>query len=445
MKTRMMFAVAAFVLILSGLCAGGEADAELLAGVARASITPLEKGIPTQLGGYGARAGKPAEGIHDTIWAKALVLEWEGAKSALITLDVCSAPQCLLAESLQKASVAGLTPGNTLMAASHTHAGLEGFSMDRRNVANNPHIGIFSEDILNFVSDRVAEAVKAADAALRPVRAGSGVVSIPNANANRRGDSFIDPDLTLLRLDDAQGKPYVVLVNFTAHGTIMTEKEMLISGCWAGNMQRTVEALMGEGVTCMYTNGAEGDIRPINARGGSRWEMAEDYGRRIGIQAVRLADTIKTQPVRTFDVRSAVVQLPARKAAPDFMKIAGDEYKVDPQMLDTLLGAMFPGEAPLYALRVDDFELVSFPAEPICQLGLALKASMRSHGIKCPCVASLTSEQIGYVLTAEEYQQSGYEVTASFYGEGLGQLMLDEATKLAVAVAEEGKKAAAAK
>ena len=37
------------------------------------------------------------------------------------------------------------------------------------------------------------------------------------------------------------------------------------------------------------------------------------------------------------------------------------------QMLDVLLDAMFPSEAPLYALRIDDFEMVSFPGEPICQ------------------------------------------------------------------------------
>lgn len=424
------------VVFMTVLLANGVAGAELRAGVARASITPLEKGIATQLGGYGERAGKPAEGILDTIYAKALVLDWNGEKSAIITLDVCSAPKCLLDESLQKAAVAGLSFQNTMMTASHTHAGLEGFSMDRRNVANNPNIGIFSEEVLNFVSGRVAEAIQAANAALQPVTAGSGSTEIADMIANRRHDTFVDRGLTVLRLDNAAGKPYVVLVNFTAHGTIVGPNEMLISGEWAGNMQRTVEAMMGEGVTCMYTNGAEGDISPSKRHGGSAWEKAANFGLEIGVQAARAAEAVKTHPVKTMTLRFVSVTLPPRMAAPDFAKIAGDEYKVDAQMIDILLGSMFPGEAPLYALRIDDFEMLTFPGEPICQIGLAIKDAMRAKGIENPCVAALTSEHIGYILTADEYQQSGYEVTASFYGEGLGQLMLDEATKLAVAAAK---------
>ena len=64
-----------------------------------------------------------------------------------------------------------------------------------------------------------------------------------------------------------------------------------------------------------------------------------------------------------------------------------------------------------------------------------LKAALRAQGVKHPCVAGLTSEHIGYILTAEEYRESGYEATASFYGEGLGQLLLDETTALGIAVA----------
>ena len=81
-------------------------------------------------------------------------------------------------------------------------------------------------------------------------------------NRNRRGRKFIDPQMTVLRLDKADGSPYAVLVNYTAHGTFVNEHDMLISGEWAGSMQRTVEDLIGGGVICLYTNGAEGDISP---------------------------------------------------------------------------------------------------------------------------------------------------------------------------------------
>ena len=91
---------------------------------------------------------------------------------------------------------------------------------------------------------------------------------------------------------------------------------------------------------------------------------------------------------------------------------------------------LFPEQAPIYALRVNGFEMVTFPGEPTCELGLAVKDALRQAGIAHPCVAALTTDQIGYILTKAEYQKSGYEVTASFYGDGLGQLLLEHAKTL---------------
>lgn len=419
------------------------ASAQLQAGVARASITPLEAKIPTPLGGYGAREGKPAEGVHDTLYAKALVFEFAGKKSALVTLDVCSLPACLVEESLAKANIAGLTPDTVLMAASHTHGGLEGFTMDRRNVAGNPNIGVFSEEILKFVTERVADALHKADAALQPVTAGAGVVALPGMNRNRRGDNIVDQDLTLLRFDDAKGKPYVLLVNYTSHGTILSEHEMLASGDWSGNMQRTVEALLRDGATCMYTNGAEGDISPTGARGGSRWEQAEDYGRRVGIAAARLADTVKTAPVKQFTLRVESVDLPKTQVPPGFTKITGDEYKITEEQIQQLLPVMFPSRAPVAALRVNNFEMVTFPGEAVCSIGLAVKDAARKAGIKYPCIGGLTNDGIGYILTPEEYRQGGYESTTSFYGDSLGPLIQEKATSLGKAVAQASSQPAA--
>jgi hypothetical protein len=393
------------------VCFSLSASAQLRAGVARESINPMEAKIPTQLGGYGAREGKPAEGVLDTIFGKVLVLEYDGQKSAMITLDTCSVPIGLVQETLAKAHIEGLAIDRTLVCASHTHTGLEGFAMDRRNIADNPNIGIFSEPMLNFVTDRLAKALIEANA------------------------KCVDEQLTALRLDKADGKPLVVFVNYTAHGTFVDETEMLLSGEWAGSMQRTVEDLMGDGVTCMYANGAEGDIAPTGKTGGSPYEKAWNYGREVGIAAWRLVNRIETKPVTAFAVASKWVMLPERKSAPDFIKIAGDEYKVTQEQIDMLLKVMFPDQAPIFALRVNGFQMMTFPGEPICEIGTAVKDALRKNGIDQPCVAALTTDHIGYILTAEEYHKSGYEATASFYGDGLGRFLQDEEIALGTGVA----------
>jgi neutral ceramidase len=406
------------------------ASAQFKAGVATVSITPLEEGIPTQLGGYGDRMGEPAHGIHDTINAKVLILEQGNQKGVLVTMDVCSVPSGVVEEALEKSGVPGLGIDNALFAASHSHGGLEGFSLDRRNVIGNPSIGVFSEAVLDFTVKRIAQGIQRAQAALQPVQAVSAVKKMNGMNRNRRGAPFVDEDLTLLRLDTKNGKPYVLLVNYTAHGTIMTEKEMLISAGWAGVMQRTVEEVVGENVTCMYTNGAEGDMSPSGAHGGSRWEMAENYGRRIGLEAAELATGLQAKAVERFGLVSKWVSLPAHQGAPDFLKIAGDEYNVTQEQLDRMLPILFPAKAPIYGLRVNDFQMMTFPGEAICEIGLNVKAAMKKDKVNTPCIAGLTSELIGYILTKEEYAKSGYEVTASFYGDGLGALMQREVIAL---------------
>jgi hypothetical protein len=395
----------------------------------------MEDKIPTQLGGYGARDGKPAEGTLDTIYGKVILFDSGAEKTAVITVDMCTVPPCVAEETLKKAAIEHLTLDRLLIAASHSHAGLEGFSLDRRNVANNPHIGIFSEPVLNFVTDRLAKALKEANAALQPVKAASGAVDLPNMNRNRRGSKFVDPQATVLRLDKADGSPYAVFVNYTAHGTFVDEHDMLVSGEWAGSMQRTVEDLIGGGVTCLYANGAEGDISPQSRSGGSHYEQAWNYGRQVGLAVGRLAKDLRTESISRFAVACDWVTLPTRQGAPDFVKIAGAEYHVTQEQLDQMVKLLFPEKAPIYALRVNGFEMVAFPGEPICELGLAVKAALRKAGIAHPCVAALTTDGIGYILTKEEYQKNGYEVTASFYGDGLGQLLLDHAKTLGLATA----------
>ena len=97
------------------------------------------------------------------------------------------------------------------------------------------------------------------------------------------------------------------------------------------------------------------------------------------------------------------------------------------------LEALFPERAPLGLWRVNGFALLTFPGEPITAVGAAAKGFLRDGGARFPAVAALTNDHIGYILTAEEYAKSGYEVTASFYGPGLADLLLAAAAGLAKA------------
>ena len=90
---------------LSALDQVGRA-AELKAGVARVDLTPpLDLLAP--LGGYGERMNRPAEGVHDRIFAKALILSQETKKFALVTVDIVGFPPTLKPELVEPSVMAG--------------------------------------------------------------------------------------------------------------------------------------------------------------------------------------------------------------------------------------------------------------------------------------------------------------------------------------------------
>src|SRR5829696_879505 len=111
--------VFAAALLLYGLPPASHAG-ELRVGAAAVVITP-EMGA-AMAGYYSPRA---AEGVHDDLYAKALVFEQDGRKAALVSCDLISMPHQVAAEArkLIGQQVQGLTPERVMISATHTHTG----------------------------------------------------------------------------------------------------------------------------------------------------------------------------------------------------------------------------------------------------------------------------------------------------------------------------------
>ena len=89
-------------------------------------------------------------------------------------------------------------------------------------------------------------------------------ISVPDRNRNRRhGGAAHDTDLTVTRVDLAHRAALGGAGQLDRAPTFMGAEDMLFSGGWPGHLQRTLEALIGQGVTVMFYNGAEGDQSPV--------------------------------------------------------------------------------------------------------------------------------------------------------------------------------------
>ena len=88
-------------------------------GAAEVDITP-EKGIP--LAGYYSERG--AEGTHDPLMAKAIVLDDGVTKVALVGLDLIGTTKAMVdGARVAIESGSGIHAGNVMISATHTHTG----------------------------------------------------------------------------------------------------------------------------------------------------------------------------------------------------------------------------------------------------------------------------------------------------------------------------------
>jgi Neutral/alkaline non-lysosomal ceramidase, N-terminal len=419
--------VLAGILVLMVEAASLAAEPPVLrGGAARVDLTPpLE--MKAALGGYGARMSKPATGVHDAIWAKALVLAKGERRFALVTADVLAFPPGFKAAVLDRLGTNGWSANQVLLLASHSHASIDMMALHPGNTFGIPQVGIFQKELFERTARQLAKVIGDAEKNLVAIEVGSSTTRVPDRNRNRRkGGGVHDTALTVTRIDTLGGRPLAVLVNWTAHPTFMDAEDMLFSGGWPGHLQRTVEGLIGQGVTVMFYNGAEGDQSPVPPDCSSDWERAEQYGLEMGILAWRAWEKLKPRQTGVFDFHTETILLPPRRPHPDFMKTGGAEYGLNQPMMKEFLERLVPAQTHSTCVRLGDLVILGTPGEMAAGLGLDLKERAR-RVTRAPCVTigGLADEWVSYILSAEEYRKGGYEASMSFYGEDLGKTIVE--------------------
>jgi len=426
---RLGFSTVSLVLFLIALPQASAGD--LRAGAARVDLTPPLDIKPT-LGGYGARMSKPAEGVHDRVFAKALVLSDGPQRFALVTADVLAFPPGFKAAVVEALAGAGWKSEHLLLLPSHSHTSIDMSALHTKNTLGIPQIGVFHQKLFDLTVARLAQVVTDAGKDLGPVAVGTQRVALPGWNRNRRkGNTACDPDLTVTRIDRSDGRPLAVLVQFTAHPTFMAPQDMTFSGDFPGHLQRTMEALIGQGVSVMFYNGAQGDQSPVaRPDSGGNWEKAERFGREMGIRAWREWEKIRPSPSAALAFHAEVIPLPAHAWHADFMKTGGAEYGISEKLAARFLSVLFPAKTHSTALRLGDLLIVGVPGEMTAELGISLKSRVReATGAPHVVVGGLADEWISYILSPEQYRKGGYEASVSFYGETLGQVIVDGAVR----------------
>lgn len=429
-------------ILLLGLGAGPGFATALSAGVARVDLTP-PLAMKAALGGYSARNARPAVGVHDRVFAKVLFVTDGTKRHATVTADVLGFPPTFKPALVSRLKELGVTVDELLLLPSHSHTSIDLMALNPNNTFAIPQIGVFHPELLQHTLERIAEAVRSAAASPVPVRLATGRVLLPGWNRNRRGLRATDPDLTVTRIDRVDGKPLAVLVNWTAHPTLLGPQDMVFSGDWPGALQRTLEALIGGDVTVLYFNGAQGDQSPTprldeKVRG---FEQVEAYGRDVALEAWKLWQTLRPAAADQLAFQVLTLDLPVRARHKEFMKDNVFVKGLLDRGFEAMLEKLFPATSHVHALRLGDLLVVGVPGEMQAELGQEIKRRAAERtGMRFVVIGGLADEWISYILSEKEYERGGYEATVSFYGPRLGPTLVEAAVRAAEAICSSTEK-----
>lgn len=386
---------------------------ELRAGVAVADITPP---IGGEMAGYSARGKNVSTGVHDPLTARALVLDDGEDSLAIITLDLAGFPdaaQQAVRESIKKQC--GIE--NVMVVPSHTHSGPTGdenFPSKER-----PWLGEAVESIVRVTAE--------AHGVLAPVRYGVGkgrVVEGHNRrkveadgsvkmfwrNEERVATAPVDYEVGVIRFVRPKGKPVATLVNFTCHPVVLGPENLQFSADYPGVMRTVVEEAAGG--TCLFVNGACGDINPFMDKSDpadGAFEEVEKMGRALGEEVVRVvkAMQLSEEPDPDLRVNTEVLSIGLRWDLTDPEVMGRLEEKYGKERIQAYLGRFeLPMKGELVTVTLgDDLAIAGWPGEFFVQHGLDLKA--RSV-IPNTFVFGYCNGLLGYFPTINAAWEGGY-------------------------------------
>jgi len=263
----------------------------LKAGVARVEITPSEF-MPMY--GYANRKCGPANGYHDALFAKALVLESAAVRMAIVTLDLGS----MVSDRLRGEAAEKLKIPFLLLASSHTHSApffLPPAVTPASALGPAPEgAPAFLDEVERKVLDALGRASESMFPARLRVAKGSARLGYNRLVAREHGraravfDNLervpygpVDPEFDLLEVSDDRGSPRALLVHYAVHPVVLGPTNCKYSADFPGVMQASVESAV-DGVQAMFVQGGAGDINPLFL--GRSGKEEEDFAqvRRMG-------------------------------------------------------------------------------------------------------------------------------------------------------------------
>ncbi|MEZ5361903.1 MAG: neutral/alkaline non-lysosomal ceramidase N-terminal domain-containing protein [Bryobacterales bacterium] len=432
--------------------------AELRVGSAQVDITP-PKGMP-MAGYYSVRLN---EGVHDPLYAKAIVLEVGGKKAAMVSCDLVAIPREFVLEAREIIGRETGVPGDSvIVSATHTHTGPE-MGLRLKGVDNKTMK--LATDYHERLPQLIAKSVKDAEAKLTASTISAGIGHVDSVAFVRRfwmqdgtvgwnpgkmnpkivrPTAEIDPSLPVVLFESPDHNPLALYVNYANH--LDTVGGMEFSKDYPYTLAKEMSDVFGPNFVTVFTIGTAGNVNHIDVHSPTP-QKGHGEAARIGtILAGETLETLRhmeTLDPKTLKVSSRIVPLDTPKLEKDKAWADGivARYGTDQaapfyeqvyafKTLDVLNQQGKPYEAEVQVISLgDQIAWVALPGEVFVELGEAIKiGSPYPYTI----VTELANGLIGYIPNREAYPQGAYEVISTRVAAGSGEKLVDAAVDLLI-------------
>jgi neutral ceramidase len=396
----------------------------LRAGIARIDITP---DIPVMLYGYASRK-TPSEGIHDHLYARAVIFENSGRKFVMISTDIGSFTDTLY--SVIKKSIIekfSLKDSEFFLAAIHSHSSpVVSLDIKKIDVNNVQYTKALQQKLLTVVGDAFMN--------LKPVNTGAGIGYSP-VGSNRRemtseGSITLgrnpygptDKEVLVFKMSDSDGKPIGAIYDYATHATSLGPGNMQISGDVLGISEQFVEQILGNDFVSPVFAGASGNIDPwyrvlpsFNTEKGWIPEPVL-LGTLLGEEVVHVfRDISNTNPGGEISSAIETIECPRKKLdeKDDELPALNQQKTVPVTITAAHIG--------------NDVAFIAFNVEMLTEIGMAIK---EGSPFKYTFIITHCNGSSGYLPLSELYNEGGYEINSTHFAIGSDEIVIKKALRM---------------